>query len=288
MADMAGTSILFRDFVFHRRRGPAGRREQRSKMTGAFLGRKRYSVGKICCFRIKRKQCNGEGLRHMSEQNTFFQQEILNKPLQKHGLLEELNLPPKAILFIRHNKRNIIIGLLCCVLAIVGWSSLRYYLARQEDRAAVLLAEAVGQGAAEQRKALLLKVLDDYGRTGSAKWAKIEMGHLAFDARQYDEAIKVYLGVRDDLAKSSPVLPLVQLNLAQAYENKNALPEALAAYQRLAEIKGFAGDAYLAMGRIHELQKAVSQAKEMYGKVLAEEGVAPAVKEKMQAKLDRL
>jgi hypothetical protein len=32
----------------------------------------------------------------------------------------------------------------------------------------------------------------------------------------------------------------------------------------------------------------VPQAKEMYGKVLAEETVSPAVKEKVQAKLDRL
>ena len=224
----------------------------------------------------------------MSEQNTYFQQEILNKPLQKHGLLEELNLPPKAIQFIRSNKRNIIIGLLCSALAILGWSSLSYYLARQNDRAAALLSEAVGQGAAEQRKVLLQKVLDDYGRTGSAKWAKVEMGHLAFDAQQYDEAIKVYLSVRDDLAKSSPVFPLVQLNLAQAYENKNALPEALAAYKGLAEIKGFAGESFLAMGRIYESQKSVPQAKEMYGRVLTEEGVSPALKEKVQAKLDRL
>src|SRR3989338_3660950 len=140
----------------------------------------------------------------MSEQNTYFQQEILNKPLQKHGLLEELNLPPKAIQFIRRNKRNIIIGLLCSALAILGWSSLSYYLARQNDRAAALLSEAVGQGVAEQRKVLLQKVVDDYGRTGSAKWAKVEMGHLAFDAQQYDEAIQIYLSVRGDLAKSSP------------------------------------------------------------------------------------
>ena len=223
----------------------------------------------------------------MSEQNTFFQQEILNKPLQKHGLLEELNLPPKAIKFIRRNKRNIIIGLVCCVLAIVGWSSLSYYLDRQNDRAAALLAEALGQGEVE-RKAGLQGIIADYGRTGSAMWAKVELGHLAFDAQQYDEAIRVYLEVRDDLAKSSPVFPLVQLNLAQSYENKNAFPEALAAYQRLAQIKGFAGEAYLAMGRIHELQKDLPKAKEMYAKTLAEESVSPALKEKVQAKQDRL
>jgi predicted negative regulator of RcsB-dependent stress response len=223
----------------------------------------------------------------MSEQNTYFQQEILNKPLQKHGLLEELNLPPKAIRFIRDNRRNLIIGLVCFVLAILGWSSLRYYLARQDDRAAAILAEAVGQKE-EQRKELLGKVLAEYGRTGSAMWAKVEMGHLAVDAQQYDEAIRIYLEVRDDLAKSSPVFPLVQLNLAQAYENKNALPEALAVYQELAKIKGFAGESYLAMGRIHELQKDVPLAKEMYGKVLTEEGVSPTLKEKVLAKLETL
>ncbi|MBA3003790.1 MAG: tetratricopeptide repeat protein [Desulfurivibrio sp.] len=224
----------------------------------------------------------------MSEQNTYLQQEILNKPLQKHGLLEELNLPPKAIQFIRRNNRSIIIVLLCGVLAILGWSSLSYYFAKQNDRAAVLLAEAVEQGTPEKRTILLQKILDDYGRTGSAKWAKVEMGHLAFDAQQYDEAITVYRGVRDDLSKSSPMYPLVLMNLAQAYENKNLLPDALSAYQGLAEIKGFAGESYFAMGRIYELQKDVPHAKEMYGKVLTEEGVAPAVKEEVQVKLNRL
>jgi predicted negative regulator of RcsB-dependent stress response len=203
-------------------------------------------------------------------------------------LLEELNLPPKAIVFIRQNRRNIFIALLVGALAIVGWSSLRYYLARQDDRAAVLLAEAVGQSAAEQRKILLQKLLDEYGRTGSAMWAKVELGHLAFDAQQYDEAIRIYREVGDDLAESSPVFPLVQLNLARAYENINSLSEALAVYQRLAESKGFAGESSLAMGRIHELQKDAAKAKEMYGKVLAEESVAPAIKEKAQARLDRL
>ena len=223
----------------------------------------------------------------MSEQNTYLQQEILNKPLQKHGLLEELNLPPKAIRFIRENRRNLVIAVLCCVLAIVGWSSLSYYLARQNDQAAALLSKAIEQGEPEQRKALLQKVLDDYGRTGSALWAKVELGHMALDAQQYDEAIKAYLALRDDLSVSSPAFPLVQLSLAQAYEHKNALPEALAAYQRLAEIKGFAGESYLAMGRIHELQKDLPKAKEMYGKVLADEGVSPEVKDKVQAKLER-
>ena len=134
----------------------------------------------------------------MSEENTYLQQEILNKPLQKHGLLEELNLPPKAIRFIRENRRNLVIAVLCCVLAIVGWSSLSYYLARQNDQAAALLSKAIEQGEPEQRKALLQKVLGDYGRTGSALWAKVELGHMALDAQQYDEAVKVYLALRGD------------------------------------------------------------------------------------------
>ena len=224
----------------------------------------------------------------MPEQNTFFQQELMTKSLQKHGLLEELDLPPEVIQFLRSNKRNLIIVLVSCMVAIVGWSSFSYYFARQNDRAAVLLAEATGQGTAEQRSALLDKIINDYGRTGSAVWAKIELGHLAFDAQKYDEAIKKFLQVRDDIASSSPIFPLVQLNLAQAYESKNALPEALAAYRRLAEFKGFAAEADMAMGRIYELQKSVPQAKEMYGKVLAGQGVSPEFKEKVQARLDRL
>ncbi|MGV1098788.1 YfgM family protein [Thiovibrio sp. JS02] len=224
----------------------------------------------------------------MSDQDTYFQQEILNKPLQKHGLLEELNLPPKAIKFIRENRRNLFIALCCLVVSILAWSSYTRYTANRNDRGAAMLAEAMAQNLPEKRQELLKQVLAEYGRTGSAKWATVELGHLAFESGNYEEAIRNYQEVLRDISAKSPLFPLVQLNLAQAYENKKMLTEALAAYQKLAEKKGFAGEAYLAMARIHEEQGALPQAKEMYQKVLALAETPAASKDLVQAKLDRL
>lgn len=224
----------------------------------------------------------------MSDQETYLQQEILNKPLQKHGLLEELNLPPKAIRFIRENRRNLTIGLCCLVAVILGWSSYTQYTARVNDRAAALLAEAMAQEQPERRQEFLEKLLADYGRTGSAAWATSELGHLAFDAGKYEEAIRHYQTVLGDISASGALFPLVQMNLALAYENRQMPTEALAAFQKLAGKKGFAAEAFLAMARIHLAQGAVEQARELYQKVLALEEASDASKELAKAGLARI
>jgi len=224
----------------------------------------------------------------MSEPNSYFQQEILNKPLQKHGLLEELNLPPKAIRFIRENKRNLVIGLCCLVAAILGWSYYNHYTDRQNDRAAALLAEAMATGAVDKRQEQLRKVQADFGSTGSSLWAEIELAHIAHDAGNYDEAIAGYRKVLGEISSSSPVFPLVQLNLAQAFEDKKMPDEALSAYEKLAGKKGFSAEAFLAMARMHQEKGDAAGAKEMYKKLLALEEASAALKEMAQARLDRM
>ena len=224
----------------------------------------------------------------MSDQKTYFQTDILQRPLQKHGLLEEFNLPPKTIAFIRHHRRHIVIGLCCAAVALVGWSSFAQYRHKQNDRAASRLAEAVGQSDSAKRQALLEALPKEYPRTGSAIWARLELGHLARDAGKLDEALTIYQQVRDSLSSSSPIMPLVQLSVAQIQEAKQSPNEALATYQKLVDIKGFAGEAYLAMARIHEKQGATQQAREMYNRVLAIEEIPAALKDQVNDRLARL
>jgi len=224
----------------------------------------------------------------MSEKTPPLQMEILNKPLQKHGLLEEFNLPPKVITFLRNNKRQIVAGLFCLVAAILGWSYYKNYTGERNDRAAALLAGAMAENSLEARAVLLENIVGEYGRTGAARWAEIELGHLAFTNGNFTEALRRYQAVLAGISSKNPLLPLVQLSLAQTHESLGAQAEALVAYGKLAELQGFAGDAYLAMARIHEEQGDPQQAREMYDKALAGEDLSPEAREMAQARLGRI
>lgn len=224
----------------------------------------------------------------MPDERNYLQQEILNRPLRKHGLLDELNLPPGAVTFIRKNRKTLLAGLVCFFLAILGWSGVDHYLTRQEDQAASMLAAALAETDSGQRETLLARVISGYSRTGAAIWAKAELGHLALDAGRYDDAARIYQEVSGKISKSGPLYPLVQLALAAAHEGRNAPPEALAAYQRLGGIKGFAGIALLAAGRVYESQKEYAKAKDAYSRLLALKDLEPGLKERAQSRLDRL
>jgi predicted negative regulator of RcsB-dependent stress response len=224
----------------------------------------------------------------MTEHNTPLQQEILKRPLQKHGLLEELNLPPKAIAFLRKRKKPLLAGLFCLVTAVLAWSYYEHYTEERNDRAAGLLAEAMALNSLEERSVLLERIAAEYSRTGAAHWAKVELGHQAFADGDHQEALRRYEEVRNDISRKNPLLPLVQMSLAEAQENLGAQAEALAAYEKLAAMPGFAGEAYLAMARIHEKQGATAQAREMYGKALAGDDLPPELKELVRARLARI
>ncbi|HIJ78856.1 MAG: tetratricopeptide repeat protein [Desulfobulbaceae bacterium] len=223
----------------------------------------------------------------MPDHNSYLQQDILHKPLEKHGLLEEFNLPPKVIKFIRTNRDKIFVAIAGLMVAILAWSYYGHYVATRNDQAAALLNKAVTQEDVEQRAAIFNQVADQFGGTGSAMWAKIELAHLAFDRDDYDDAAGRYQAVLGGLAADSPLLPLVQYNLAQALENKKSFKEAIDAYRKLIALKGFTGEAYLALARIYEVQGELIQVKEMLQKVLELEEVSLAVKNRVKAKLAR-
>ncbi|MFZ5775497.1 MAG: YfgM family protein [Thermodesulfobacteriota bacterium] len=224
----------------------------------------------------------------MSDQKTYFQADILNRPLQKHGLLEEFNLPPKAIAFIRHYRRHIVAALCGVAVIIVGWSSWQQYRHKLDDRAAGRFAEAVAVVDPQKRQTMLEELLKEFGGTGSAVWARLELGHLAVEAGRFDEALARYQEVLAGLSGTSPIRPLAQLAVAQTLEGKGSQNEALAAYQKLVETKGFAWEAYLAMARIHERQGAMKEAREMYNRVLPLEEVPAPIKEQVKDRLARL
>ena len=180
------------------------------------------------------------------------------------GLLEEFNLPPKAIRYLRAHQRQLwtIFGLaLALVLVLAGIDSYRGHWLKKGAEAldAALHAES---GQREQ----LEKLLADYGATPSALWAEVELARLDEQAGKTEAAVSRYQAVLGKLKRDSKLEPLVLGKLAGLEENRKHWDAALGYLERLEGIAGRAPDAALAMGRIYEAQGKKAEALAMYKK----------------------
>lgn len=224
----------------------------------------------------------------MPEKSAFKSENILAVTSGKHGLLEELHLPPQAISFIRQNQRLLLVMVALSVAVILGWNWYSQYSANREDMAAALLAKAMEAQEPAQRRALLAEVRQKYGRTDAALLGGIEEAHLAYVAGDLAAAVIGYEAALKAMDAKNPLQPLVQLELAQAYADQKAYDKATALLEGLQETAGFAGMANLALGRVYALAGNSAKAREALQKVLVLENVYPPLREAAQAQLGLL
>lgn len=183
---------------------------------------------------------------------------------KKQGLLEALNLPPKAIRFITTYALHLQIGVVLLFVLVGAWSYYDYYSQKKQSEATQALAAAVLEKDSAARLQSLAKVSSDYSGTGAAIWSRLEQGNQASLDKKYPEALALYNGVYNDLPSGSPLRPLLEYALAQTYENGGQLEPAMTYYRKLAEHKSFKAIALPAQGRIYELQGDKANALKMY------------------------
>jgi predicted negative regulator of RcsB-dependent stress response len=224
----------------------------------------------------------------MSAQSLFSKKKIKEQIPDTHrGILEELNLPPALISFIRKNSKNLQIVLICAVVLVLGWISFDYYSGVQEKKGASLLASSLENEATEQRTQALEKVIAEYGRTSAARWAKIELAHLDYKDGRFDAAAAKYSEVLEKLPADNPLVPLTRLNLAQSYEEENLFDQAIKQYDQLKKTAGFTNQAYLGLARMYMAKKDPVKARGAYQELLGnlEETPDPAIKSQVEAQL---
>lgn len=229
----------------------------------------------------------------MTEPGTFDPNTLKLQPLgPPAGLMEQFNLPPKMIAFVRRHQRVLwaaFIGLVALSLGIAGFNAYRDH---QEGLAASALDAALI--APQGTKAQLEKVVAEYGSTDSALWAKVELALLAERAGQAGDAISALEAINGGLAKKSPLKPLLLGKLAALHENERQLDKALALYTELSSWENFSAEAYRALGRVNEQLGKKEEAVAMYGKYLESEsgksgqGQANPVREMVQSRLNQL
>jgi predicted negative regulator of RcsB-dependent stress response len=227
----------------------------------------------------------------MSAQSLFSKKDI--KPIdpeRKRDLLDELNLPPKLVSFIRKNARNLQIACICIAVVVLGWVLYDNYTDLQESKSASLLAAALQESSIEQKTQELARVIEEYPRTDSALWSRVELAHLEYQDGKFQEAAGRYEAILGELPGDSSLAPLIRLNLAQSYEELNDHDKALIQYKTLKTATGFDREATMAMGRIYEFTGQPQAARQVYEEYLNSLGESPdpVIKAEIQAKLDNL
>lgn len=199
----------------------------------------------------------------MTEPTVFSKKHSEAMAQDKRAILEEMNLPPALIEFIRTNAQALQIAIVVIILAILGWEGYGKYTAVQRDRSADMLFVAM-KADGEQRVNQLKELSAKYGKKGSGPWGIIEQGHASFKEGKFQEAATLYESVIGSISTNNPLYPLIEFNLAQAYENLPDQAKAKAAYKILAETRGFAGEGKLGLARIAELEGKTDEARTNY------------------------
>ena len=183
------------------------------------------------------------------------------------GLLEQLNLPPAAIKFVKHHKRAVQLALALIIIAVVAWALYGSYRDDKIQKSSAALSSAMElEGQAMLDK--LAEVEQKFSGTDAALWAEITTAQQLMKNGNMEEAGAAYQSVRDKLGKKSPLLPLVIFAMAQIDETLERYESSSTGYQALVEVEGYEELGYLGLARINELQGKPAEALAVYEQYL--------------------
>jgi len=206
--------------------------------------------------------CRGEIMANQTVSNDDSHQIIDIE--RKDGLLEELNVPPRAIKFIRENSNNLQIAAIVLVVLIFAWTYYDYYSSNRQSESAYALHTAMQELDEARQDELLQQIISEKSGTDAAFWARLELGHKAARTEKYDDALAIYMGLAKEVSAANPLSPLLNRSMALTYESKGDLDQALVYYQKLSLSNGFETEGLMALGRIYEQKSMVPEALDSY------------------------
>lgn len=184
------------------------------------------------------------------------------------GLLEQFNLPPRVITFVRDNKRLVQAGIGLLIIAVVSWSFYNSYQKNRVEEADSALSVALNLEAG-QRLDALADVEKNFAGTDAALWAEIKSAQELATSGKVVEANNVFHELLSNVSGSSSLKSLLTFAAAQSDEALGNYPAALSAYESLKEIDGYQEIGLNGLGRVYEIQGELSKAVEVYQEHLA-------------------
>lgn len=187
----------------------------------------------------------------MANQSAFDPKHIKETAMaETSGLLDELNLPPAFIAFLRKNQRTLWIITAVVAIVVTAVSLYGSYRTYRENKATSALDLAL-QADPGQRADLLKNVARDFTSTPTEYWARIELALIYSKDGKPADAILELQKVNQEVDAENPLKPLVLNKLAGLYEETKNFEAALAHYQELTAFSGFEADAHYALGRVY-------------------------------------
>ena len=204
------------------------------------------------------------------------------------GLLEQLNLPPAAVKFVKENKKLVQAGIAVLVIAVVAWALYGSYRDNQIKKSSEALF-AAQELSGQQMVDKLAEVEADFGGTDAGLWAGINAAQELMKNGNMAAAQQKFTEVRGKLNTSSALWPLVTMGIAQSAEATGDFQRAVDEYGGLMELEGYRDIGFLGSARVLELQGNVAQALELYEQYLVELGPSAALQKVMvEEKIARL
>ncbi len=205
----------------------------------------------------------------MADQSSFDRNHIETSAMSEtSGVLDQLNLPPAVIGFLRKNQRIlwILIALVTSVVVVVAlYGSYRNYKINQ----AVSALDAATQEQGDQRIPMLTEVAEKYSSTPSSLWSRIKLAKIAADKGDNATALVELQQVNKSISIKNPLKPLVLYRLAGLKELEEDYAAAIELYRQLTSFTGFVSDAHYAMGRGYVAMGKKDEAIEEYRQYLS-------------------
>ncbi|NNK13700.1 MAG: tetratricopeptide repeat protein [Desulfofustis sp.] len=192
------------------------------------------------------------------------------------GLLEQLNLPPAAVKFVKENKKMVQAGIAILVISVVAWALYSSYRDNQIKKSSEALF-AAQELSGQQMLDKLAEVEEDFGGTDAGLWAGVKAAQELMKNGKTSEAQQKFIGVRAELATSSALWPLVTVGIAQTAEAAGDFQLAISEYESLIDLEGYKDIGFLGSARVLELQGNRERALELYERYLVELGPSAAL-----------
>lgn len=210
------------------------------------------------------------------------------------GILDQLNLPPGLIDFLRKNQRTLWLVFGCVATVVIVVSLYSSYRSYKINKAATAYDQALLLDGAE-KKAALANVASTFSSTPTAIWSRVELARMDQAEGNIKGAIEKLQAISTPLKADSLLKPLVLASLGGLYEQDKQPDKALSVYEELKSFKGFEAFSVNSLGRVYEIKGDKEQAIRLFREYLRltmVDGKAPVkddpVRAMVQAAVNRL
>ncbi|MBI4639782.1 MAG: tetratricopeptide repeat protein [Candidatus Tectomicrobia bacterium] len=189
-----------------------------------------------------------------------------------------LSRSAKAILFVEEHSQEVLYGTIAILLVLGLTLGFFVYQVQKEEQANFLFSQAREAHSRESRSSEKFvelarpyqELIQQYPGTKGAFLSQLYLGHLSFEAGEYEKAVEAYRTLVNHRGSDQLLESMARLGLGYALEAQGKCEEALPFFQAVTKDQETYGkeEAYLATGRCSEKKGDIETALKVYTETL--------------------